>query len=280
MARLLALFVLLVFTLESRNIQAQGRRGMTWNRGGGYSHGTPWRGDANRYRGYPSYRSATPFTLFGFSFGTAPYGYDFAGYPDPYFLYPYSYDPWLRGSFREPDLLDDPYFYDRAAAVRRYREPLVIRQEAAPVPSRSVAPRWEVAKPSIPTQQPDQLEQASQFERLDALQSANEKLLLNLAKYDGGDAWMEYLGTNRVISLVIDNKTAELRELLARFDGVAQNRELQIVAQIEGFAETRSQVRGFLLQPFSAPPAEAEQESFETLPAPQPESILDSARSL
>ena len=213
-----------------------------------------------------------------------PYGYDYAGYPDPYFTYPYSYDPWSRGSFRAPDLLDDPYFYDRVPSANRYSAnryaaPQVVRPLApattyqlAPGTAYRTANEFEayVDGDSILVQPP------TSAGAVDSLQSASEQLLQSLAAYGGGDAWIEYLAADRINELAEQGNTSELRELMAKFDGVSQNHQLQVVAQISGFAETRYLLRQHLSQqaPVTAP--RIIEPDFEPLPAPQPEPTLES----
>ena len=257
-----------------------------------HRHATP-------YRGGRSFRSGS--TLFGFSFGTLPYGYDYAGYPDPYFLYPYSLDPWARGSFREPDLLDDPYFYDRVPPVNRYRRPHASRR----LPHRSGRPPLELrsssgsptgsfpnfdtidAGPSIVQRdrgmssnrgmvlggQPDAGDRGFEngMKAIELLQQANETLLLNLARYDGGDAWIEFLGCQRMIADAVESDMQQLRRWMSRFDGVAADAAMQSVASIDGFDQTRSALRQYLRQPIQSVDLIDPSPAVESLPAPEPD---------
>jgi hypothetical protein len=263
-----------------------------------------------------SHRYATPswggrpprsgLTLFGFSFGTRPYGYDYAGYPDPYFLYPYSLDPWARGSFRQPDLLDDPYFYDRVPSASRYRRPPVSRRfprqsSGVPLELRNRSSNVTAASPSvessydrrhstrssivqrddgaIPTRRSFSGDQAVVVERgleqgietLELLQQANEEFLLNLARYDGGDAWIDFLGCERMIAHAVESETQQLRSLMARYDGVATDPAMKAVASIDGFDRTRAALRRYLQKPIESFESVDPPPAVESLPAPQPD---------
>lgn len=245
-------------------------------------------------------------TFFGFSFGTLPYGYDYAGYPDPYFLYPYSLDPWAHGSFRQPDLLDDPYFYDRVPSANRYQRPLASRRfshsnrrpslelrnqsNKLSAPSlggqinhdgpRSAGPavvqsdvRPYSAQRSVAESQPGPVDRDSTtgIESLELLQQANEELLLSLARYDGGEAWIEFLGCERMIAHAVESNMEQLRLLMARYDGVANDPAMRAVASIDGFDRTRAALRRYLRQPIESFEFVDPSPAVEVLPAPQPE---------
>lgn len=244
--------------------QAQGRRsGRSVHHG--HRHAPPY---SYRHRGYSSPRWSSSSTFFGLSFGTYPYGYDYAGYPDPYFLYPYSYDPWMRGSFRAPDLLDDPYFYDRVPNVNRYHAPPVLQTQ----PRQPLVRSYRPPQPQVPAQGSGEVRTSeSTAEVIEALQTASETLLLALARYGGGEAWIEHLRPDHIIALALEGKTSELNQLLTRYDQVVQNRELQVVSTIDGFAETRNHLRQYLRQPITSPAGTTDESAIETLPAPAPE---------
>jgi len=62
------------------------------------------------------YRTPYPSVSGGFSIGMGSYpayNYPRPGAFDPYRFDNYVYDPYRFGSFREPDLLNDPYFRER-----------------------------------------------------------------------------------------------------------------------------------------------------------------------
>lgn len=78
----------------------------------------------NRYR--TPYRTNPVGMSFGF-LSYPDYNYPSPGQFDPFRFDNYVYDPVRFGSFREPDLLNDPYFrerhrYDSAFVGRRYSE--------------------------------------------------------------------------------------------------------------------------------------------------------------
>jgi hypothetical protein len=246
MSRTLVLAILAIAALQTSFASAQGHHGARCHKG--FRAGS-WpahsRYHADRYDRSAVYSRGT---IFGFSIGTVPYGYDYAGYPDPYFLYPYSYDPWARGSFRAPDLLDDPYFYDRVPRTVRSYDPA---PHSVPRSYRvSPALRDELPADSEPLTS-QSLPQHS-FELLKSLQEASEELLLSLGEYGGGDGWVEYLAPNRVIEWAFDGKTNELRELLSRYEQVLQNPEFQVVAEIPGFRETQELLSLYLSQAVEA----------------------------
>ncbi|MEM6469378.1 MAG: hypothetical protein AAF802_07390 [Planctomycetota bacterium] len=75
---------------------------------------------ANVQRATPNvpnrYRTPYPTTTRGMSFGFLSYpqyNYPRPGQFDPYRFDNYVYDPYQFGSFREPDLMNDPYFRER-----------------------------------------------------------------------------------------------------------------------------------------------------------------------
>jgi hypothetical protein len=239
MSRALAVVLLALVSMHSSLSFAQGRHHPRCHRGAyaGSWHAYP-RHYAGRYDRGAVYSSGT---FFGFSFGTVPYGYDYAGYPDPYFLYPYSYDPWARGSFRAPDLLDDPYFYDRVPqTMRTYdRAPLSLQRSYRVPQEQNVLPAEgdSLSSRSLPQET---------FELLNSLQEASETLFLGLGEYTGGEGWVEYLAPNRIVEWAFDGKTAELRELSSRYDRVLQSPEFEMVAEIDGFRQTQELLRQYL----------------------------------
>ncbi len=108
------------------------------------------------------------------------------------------------------------------------------------------------------------------MEALELLQQANEEFLLNLARYDGGDAWIEFLGCERMIAHAVESDMQQLRLLMARYDGVANDPAMESIASVDGFDRTRAALRRYLRQPIESfepvdPPA------VERLPTPQPE---------
>ncbi len=154
MFRLLTALATVVCVIQCTNANAQGPVGK-WGPGGKWSRvvgpgvsmnaaaGTGSMPSQSAYshrynRGYSSRRSYYPSSSFGFSIGIgnySSYGYPGYGYLDPYRFGGYGYDPYRYGSFRAPDLLNDPYFreshrYDSRFPGRcshRNQTPLIIR---------------------------------------------------------------------------------------------------------------------------------------------------------
>ena len=193
-----------------------------------------------------NYRSFYPSSSFGLSIGVGGYsgfgygyGYSGFGYPDPYRFDGYGYDPYRYGSFRMPDLLDDPYFIER----NRYRPPLVIRPAvpAATYPSYGGQATYEsgFAAQAVAV---DPADLASQ------LRSASEELSRSLLARRDGDAWMAYLAPHRIIELTTSGNSAELRELLTHYDGVVGNPQMGSVAAASGFVATRNLLRQYVSQ--------------------------------
>ena len=85
---------------------------------------------ANRAHGTVNHGHHDDAVLFGKSIGFAsypPYNYPRPGEFDPERFDNYVHDPYLRGRFDAPDLLNDPYFrerhrYDSHFRGRRYRK--------------------------------------------------------------------------------------------------------------------------------------------------------------
>lgn len=290
MFRLSLLCVVFALSVPGATVDAQGR-GWNWHRNKHSSGSQGYNGRQNRSFRYGGYQSAAPGALFGFSFGTTPYGYDYAGYPDPYFTYPYSMDPWARGSFRAPDLLDDPYFYDRIPPNNRGRHSRFPRS-APPVPlfqrGHSIggvrAPLLRVdGQPPVMALSPDPIMSPTDGQ-LNSLQAASDRLLLSLATSEGGDAWIQYFDVDRIVSHVRVRNRSQLSILLARFDGIAGDRQYHLVTGLDGFQETRELLRHQLsqtgpaimlqeVQPEDLPPPTMKR-PIEDLPEPQP--ILES----
>lgn len=108
------------------NAQSSSRRGFSARANHGY-----WRSNVNHRSSYrsPSFRR-------GVRVGRYP-GYQYGGFG---FFDPLWYDPYRYGSFKAPDLLDDPLFiethrYDsHFPGRRRRRAPLMLRR-TIPVPT-------------------------------------------------------------------------------------------------------------------------------------------------
>jgi hypothetical protein len=150
MFRSVVVLATLLVALESSSVEAQGRGG-SWFGGGRRSvsnhsarRSHPWRGSWGAGRSL-DHRDSGPrlygsSLTIGIGIGSYPgyghgYGYGY-GYPGVGSLHPYAfdgygYDPYRYGSFKAPDLLDDPYFRERyrydSHFPGRYRAPLVMQ---------------------------------------------------------------------------------------------------------------------------------------------------------
>jgi hypothetical protein len=107
-------------------------------------------------------------------------------------------------------------------------------------------------------------------------------LTQSLAQLRDGERWLEYLSPHRVIDLIKSNSFDALAELSRRYDGVLNNPALSRLANLDGFAATRSLLlrfadRPFVDEPIPSPPAtddsgdgESEGGNVEKLPIPAP----------
>lgn len=185
------------------------------------------------------------------SFGSRPYGYDSLGYPDPFFLFPYSIsmDPWARGSFRAPDLHDDPYFYDRVPQQTRRTARGTVRPDVSQR-SEAVAQRTQPALelkviPKTPPAVEFELTQKSEI-ILEDLQEASSELAESLLQYPGGKKWVKYLRPNMLPIMATNGQKAELNDMLTRYDLTVVQEDSQIIRTIDGFEESRKSLRRFL----------------------------------
>lgn len=185
------------------------------------------------------------------SFGTQPYGYDHLGLPDPYFCYPYSLDPWERGSFRAPDLLDDPYFYDRVpvSSIQRHRSfrkqrtgphATTIIPDRAPVDS---LPQMNTAS-EVPTEEHELTPESAEI--LERLEIASSTLAEQLLRYPNGDQWVRYLQPNMLPIMAAKGRYSTLNQLLTRYDQTFVKPDVKTVSAIEGFEQSRKELRRFL----------------------------------
>lgn len=220
-------------------------------------------------RGRPAFDRHPTTTVGRWSLGSRSFGYDHLGYPDPYFLFPYSLDPWVRGSFRAPDLHDDPYFYDRAPTqTRRTSQTHTTAAELKDHPSTStvneVAQRTdrEIQRlnRSVNGIQSDQTDgssitnQASEpvalSERstriLKSLTKSSSSLAESLLEYGGGDQWIEFLQPNMIPIMALRGQYEALNEILNRYDQTFTREDIRTVSQIQGFEASRNQLRKFL----------------------------------
>ncbi|MDB4678712.1 hypothetical protein OAE79_00095 [Rhodopirellula sp.] len=186
----------------------------------------------------------------GWTFGARPYGYDALGYPDPYFLFPYSLDPWVRGSFRAPDLLDDPYFYDRVPTgvnrVNRRGTGILRQHDPANRGDKSSNAAPKIESPEKSEKKPPLKLSNGSASQLRALEKASAKFADNLTLYQGGESWIRHLKPNMLSLLASQGQNRELNDLLIRYDQVVVQSPLKLVSTIEGFADCRTSLRGYL----------------------------------
>ena len=251
MFRLLLVLTTLAIATETSHVQAQGF-GWFKKRGFGRAQSSPSHSHQNRYhaqngnRGYThsgahngarahSY-SRRP-SLFGFSFGPDPGslpGYT-AGYPDPYFLDNYGLDPWARGSFRAPDLLDDPYFYDRVPAQHRRTPGRYSHQRVPQETYRTMRPAVRYQSETMVAQSP-----TNSSPLIRSLRIEGDRLRKSLENQKGGELWSAYLAPHHLADLAQSGNISDLKMLLQRFDGAIDDQELNSVVGVKGFVETRN----------------------------------------
>ncbi|WP_146524642.1 hypothetical protein [Novipirellula artificiosorum] len=233
MVRLFSALLALTLTVvsSSRDVSAQGRY-----RGGGHPHS---------YSSRPAYRGGG--MRMGIGIGSyRGYGYSTFGSVAPYGL-GYVNDPYQSGSFRVPDLLDDPYFIEqhrfdsrypgRRDDPRRRRSPLVLRSEVPGLTYQTFSPPVATTDSSYSSDfvVPDSVAGPV----ADRLMRSSEVLSHALSEGGHGEAWMDYLAPDRIHSLVESGNALALRELLTHYDGVVANPGLGPIATASGFAETR-----------------------------------------
>lgn len=277
MVRLLIVFVAAtLFTSTNADAQLFGRK---WF--GGRKHSSAKRPAPNNYR------TPYPTTSAGISvgFGSYPYyNYPRPGSFDPYRFDSYVYDPYRSGSFRAPDLINDPYFrerhrYDSHFPGRR-KPPLVLRSTvpASAYPLDYGYPRnyrsTKRVNPysgSIALQRPGAFPDPSHLEPWSTMPrapsrnsarpdlSAPEQLARNLSSLQDGEAWIEFLVPNRVRDMIAHGESGQLSELLSRYDGITNNPEMASIVAITGFQETRSLLRQYVGPSVEPTPLEIEE---------------------
>lgn len=167
-------------------------------------------------------------SLFGFGVTIGNY-YGRTGYGvfDPYGFNGNVYYPYQYGSFKAPDLLDDPYFRARHKFDSRYPG----RYRTGIDPRIPHAQRYSRSSSQRSTSNPTDL--------VIQLKIASETLSRSLSAQQHGDAWLNYLGPQRISQYVAVGNLAAVAELIRRYDGVVANPELQSIMAVDGFAATR-----------------------------------------
>ncbi|TWU59977.1 hypothetical protein Poly51_02500 [Rubripirellula tenax] len=136
MFRLIVIVAAIVWATEAADVLAQHHHGNNGHRHS--SQRFPTQGYSSSFgitiggsNGFANDRFAQPgFAARGFGAPAVAYpsygygGYRGLSYPDPYRFDGFGYDPYRYGSFRAPDLMQDPYFqwqhkYDSAFPGRR-----------------------------------------------------------------------------------------------------------------------------------------------------------------
>jgi hypothetical protein len=265
MFRLLAILATVVIAFPCTSAQAQGRsgkgRGFKINSGHGIGKMRGHSSSRYAHHGGPgNYRSHYPSPSFGFSIGIGGYpgygysglgysnfGYSSFGYLDAYRFDGFGYDPYRYGTFRAPDLLDDPYFIQRhrydSQFPGRYRAPLGVRPTVPTVNYQSHGISiLEPANGAAPSVAADPSDPARQ------LQSAAQQLVRGLSTRQDADVWMVYLAPDKIDQLIATGNVSELRELLSHYDGVVGNPQLRAIATTSGFAATRNLLDQYLSQ--------------------------------
>jgi hypothetical protein len=268
-------------TVECNNANAQGRMGKACRTG---ARGLSRRAIGNHgHYGGPSYhRSHYASPSFGFSIGIGSYpgyGYSSFGYMDPYRFDGFGYDPYRYGSFRAPDLLNDPYFRERyrydsrfpGRHPNRYRAPLVVAP-AFPIPI--------FESYGSPTAQADanagQVVPVNPADLAGQLRSAAQQLTRTLSTGQNGAAWMAYLEPHQISQLIASGNSAALRELLTRYDGVYGNPQRRVIVAANGFGVTRRLLRQYVNQPMDLNKPIVEEPTVESLPLPEAKSVPES----
>ena len=267
----------IVCTVGCNSANAQGQMGKTC-RSGAPGLSTRAVGNHGHYHSTGSHRSYYPTSSFGLSIGIGSYpgyGYSSFGYLDPYRFDGFGYDPYRYGSFRAPDLLQDPYFRERyrydSRFPGRYRAPLVV-QPAIPLPTfesygSPTAYTVDVARPIVAANPTDLAGQ---------LRSAAQELMRTLAAGQNGGAWMAYLEPHQISQLIDSGDSAALRELLTRYDGLIGNPQRKVIVAASGFAATRSLLRQYVSQPMELNEPFVEEPTVESLPLPEPKAVPES----
>ncbi len=242
MSRLLAVFVTVLFVIQSGSANAQRRR----------------------------HRSNYPSSGVGFSIGVGSYpgfgypgfGYPGFGYLDPYRFDGYGYDPYRYGNFRPYDPMQDPYYreryrYDSFFPGRRHAQ-----RNARPIASAAFYdPYRSATNPAAPNLgapnlvAPVQLEGApieevplAEADLAERLRLSSGQLALSLSAHPNGDGWKSYLTPDQISHWIAGGNLTQLRELLTHYDGVVANPQLTAVAAVSGFEATRRLLREYVSQ--------------------------------
>lgn len=230
----------------------------------------------NRYRTpYPTITGPASIGVFSYPGYNYPGPYDF----DPYRFDNYVYDPMISGRFRAPSLLDDPYFreryrYDSAYPGRKHVSVQPRRNDhwrygygrssanssanlhrhgsthAYSHPSAPVTRSQAMAVPQPPrTPIVDPLDNPyvsktspGRRNRHVNLQATGE-LTQALQKRADRKLWMEFLKPDEIHGMIHDNDSNGLSELLAHYDAIANDADMQDLVATPGFKQTHQLLR-------------------------------------
>lgn len=179
-------------------------------------------------------------SLFGFGIGIgnySPSGLYPPGVFDPYAFDGRAYDPYRYGSFKAPDLLDDPYFRERHRYDSHFPGRYRGRVQHRPLELRRAAP----VVPAVPS-----LSAVETEELVSQLESAAQRLSRGLATLEYQGEWIDYLRPEQIARYIDFDDIEPLRQLITRYDLVATDPDLLSVAALDGFSSTRSLLRRYL----------------------------------
>lgn len=203
--------------------------------------------DAPSRHGKPSavpnqYRTPYPTTTGRMSVGVfsyPDYNYPAPGAFDPYRFDNYVYRPFAYGHFREPDLLNDPYFRERHRYDSHFpgRRKPQLQMQSAPRALAYPTPR----NPHL--YHGDQHSLRAKPPVSSAHDTGPSQLANSLAGRQDGEAWVEFLAPEQIERVLSEGNVDQINEMLSRYDGVAQNSDLRAISNLPGFQATRELLR-------------------------------------
>lgn len=234
----------------------------------------------NRYRTpYPTITGPASIGVFSYPGRNYPGPYDF----DPYRFDNYVYDPMISGRFRAPSLLDDPYFreryrYDSAYPGRKHvsvqprrndqwrygygqrstnqhhhGSANLHRHSSTPPHSYDSAP--SIGSTPSPVPQPmrqpltDRLDNPYVSKTMPGRRNQHVNLQATgeftqaLQKRADRQLWMDFLKPDEIHGLIHDNDNEALSELLAHYDAIANDADMQDLVSTPGFSQTHQLLR-------------------------------------
>ncbi|TWT91984.1 hypothetical protein [Stieleria varia] len=209
--------------------------------------------DARRPQAPNRYRTPYPTSSQGISIGVGSYPY--YNYPrpgqfDPYRFDNYVHDPYATGSFKAPDLLNDPYFRERHRYDSRF--PGRYRVPAVPSPEVPYHPHQAVQEPrshSHYAPAPRQIAPAERTNNPTGFDAGPEQLARSLMNGRDSDLWLEFLMPDQVSAMIAEGNEEQLRDLLGRYEGIQNSEELEWITKLDGFAATKALLRSHVSLP-------------------------------